>query len=78
MTLASSLHKNVITRAISSGFGHFAKSAFGIAFRFAAVSMMLGSNEFTRTPLPATSAASESIIAIAAAFEAAYAAAPAG
>jgi hypothetical protein len=33
----------------------------GIAFRFTAVSMMLGRIEFTLTPVPFTSAASESI-----------------
>ena len=72
-----SLHKNKITCASSSGFGHAAKSAPGIACRFAGVSMMLGKIEFTRTPVPFASAASESIIATAAAFDAAYAAAPA-
>ncbi len=41
-----------VTLAMSSGFGHFAKSALGIAFRFASVSMMLGRTEFTRTPVP--------------------------
>src|SRR5260370_23029153 len=76
-TAARSLHKNKITCAISSGFGHAAKSAFGIACRFTAVSMMLGRIEFTLTPVPFTSAASESIIATAAAFDAAYADAPA-
>jgi len=60
-----------MTRAMSSGFGHFAKSALGIAFRFTSVSMMLGKIEFTLTPVPFTSAASESIIATAPAFEAA-------
>jgi hypothetical protein len=30
MTLASSLHKNKMTRAMSSAFGHFAKSAPGL------------------------------------------------
>src|SRR6267154_3872898 len=76
MTLASSLHKNRMTRAMSSGFGHFEKSAVGMALRFAAVSMMLGRIEFTRTPLPFRSAAKESIRATAADFEAAYEAAP--
>jgi hypothetical protein len=71
MTLESSLHKNRMTRAISSGFGHFEKSAFGIALRFASVSMMLGRIVFTRTPLPFRSAAKESTMATAAAFEAA-------
>ena len=52
---------------MSSGFGHFAKSALGMAFRLASVSMMLGRIEFTRTPVPFTSAANESIIATAAA-----------
>ena len=78
MTSASALHRNRMTRAIASGFGHLAKSAFGIALRLASVSMMLGKTEFTRTPVPLSSAASESIKARAAAFDAAYAAAPAG
>jgi hypothetical protein len=76
MSPASSLHKNRITRAMSSGFGHFVKSAFGMALRFASVSMTLGSMEFVRTPVPLRSAAKESIIATAAAFDAAYAPAP--
>ena len=63
---------------MSSGFGQSAKSALGIALRLASVSMMLGRIEFTRTPLPFRSAARESSSASAAAFEAAYAAAPAG
>jgi len=72
-----SLHKNKMTCARSSGFGHVEKSASGIACRFAAVSIMLGKIEFTRTPVPFASAANESISATAAAFDAAYAAAPA-
>jgi len=56
---------------MSAGFGHFVKSELGIALRFASVSMMLGSTEFTRTPVPLMSAANESIIATAAAFDAA-------
>ena len=60
-----------MTRAISSGFGHLEKSASGMAFRFTAVSIMLGSTEFTLMPYGFTSAASESIIASAAAFDAA-------
>jgi hypothetical protein len=48
---------------MSSGFGHFAKSASGIALRFAAVSMMLGKIEFARTPVPFKSAARQSTIA---------------
>src|SRR5690348_7083574 len=47
ITRASSEQRNNITRAISSGFGHLEKSACGIAARLAAVSMMLGSTEFT-------------------------------
>src|SRR6185436_6348563 len=77
-TFASSLHRNRMTRAMSTGLGHFAKSALGMAFLLGSVSMILGSTEFTRTPVPLRSAAREFIIAIAAAFEAAYAAAPAG
>ena len=71
VTLASSLHKNRMTRAISSGFGHFAKSACGMALRLASVSMILGRTVFARTPLPFKSAASESSSATAADFEAA-------
>ncbi len=56
---------------------HFAKSALGIALRFGSVSMMLGRIELARTPVSFRSAASESIIATATAFEAAYAAAEA-
>ena len=56
---------------MSSGFGHLAKSALGITFRFISVSMMLGRIEFTRTPVPFSSAASESIMATAPALEAA-------
>jgi len=48
--VALSLHKKRMTCAISSGFGHVAKSAFGIARLFVAVSMMLGRIEFTLTP----------------------------
>src|SRR5690348_6462276 len=77
MSLASSLDKNKITSAIASGVGHLLKSAFGIARRFAAVSMMLGRTELARTPVPFKSAARESIIATAAALDATYAAAPA-
>ena len=51
MMFASSLHRKRITFAISDGFGHFEKSAFGMAFRLASVSMMLGSTELTRTPV---------------------------
>ena len=70
ITLAASLHRKTITWAMSSGLGHFAKSALGIAFRFAWVSMMLGSTEFARTPVPFKSSARESIIATAAALDA--------
>src|SRR5579872_3095591 len=77
MTPASSLHKNKITFAMSFGLGHFVKSVPGMVLRLAAVSMMLGKIEFTRTPLPLRSAANDSIIATAAALDAAYAAAPA-
>src|SRR6266849_4515139 len=77
MTLASSLQRNRMTRAISAGFGHLEKSAAGMALRLASVSIMLGRMEFTRMPLPFRSAASESSMATAADFAAAYAAAPA-
>jgi hypothetical protein len=60
-----------MTRAIASGFGHLAKSAPGIALRLAGVSITLGRTEFARTPVPFRSAASESIIATAAALDAA-------
>jgi glutamate racemase len=59
------------TRAISSGFGHVAKSASGIALRFASVSMIEGRIVFTLTPVSFRSAASEVIRATAAAFDAA-------
>src|SRR5438045_8706012 len=77
ISFASSQHKKRITRAISSGFGHLEKSAPGIALRLTAVSIMPGRTEFARTPVPLRSAASESIIATAAALDAAYAGAPA-
>ena len=50
MTRDSSLHRKSTTRAISSGLGHFEKSAVRIIFRLAGVSIMLGTIEFTRTP----------------------------
>ena len=71
ITFASSLHRNSTTRAMSSGRGQRAKSAAGIARRLATLSMMLGSTELTRTPLPARSAARLSISASTAAFDAA-------
>src|SRR5216684_5632772 len=77
MTLASSLHKNRMTRAMSCGFGHFEKSALGMALRFTSVSMMLGRIEFTRTPVPFKSWARQSMRARAAALDAAYADPPA-
>ena len=58
-----------MTRAISSGFGHFEKSAFGIAFRFASVSMRWGRIEFALTAVPFRSSARESTRATAAAFD---------
>jgi hypothetical protein len=60
-----------MTLAMSSGLGQRSKFALGIASRFALVSMMLGSTEFTRTPVPRVSAARDSIIARDAAFDAA-------
>src|SRR5579863_7108431 len=71
ISFASSLDRNRITAAISSGRGHLEKSAPGIALRLASVSIMLGSTVLARTPVPCRSAASESIMATAAAFEAA-------
>jgi len=62
---------------MSCGFGHEAKSAPGIACLFIGVSIMLGRMELTLIPVPLLSAARESISATAAAFDAAYAAAPA-
>ena len=40
-----------MTWAMSSGLGQVAKSASGIALRFAGVSMILGKIEFARTPV---------------------------
>ncbi len=60
-----------MTLAMSSGLGHLEKSALGMALRLAGVSMMLGRTELARTPVPRRSAASESMSATAAAFEAA-------
>jgi hypothetical protein len=77
IVFALSHDKNKMTCAMSWGFGQVAKSASGIAFRFATVSMMLGRIEFTRTPVPLQSAARESMSATAAALDAAYAPAPA-
>ena len=56
---------------MSSGLGHFAKSALGMERRFSSVSMTLGRTAFARTPVPFRSAASESVRARAAAFDAA-------
>jgi hypothetical protein len=44
--------------ATSSTFGQAAKSAFGIAARFAGVSMIEGATAFTQMPSLATSSAS--------------------
>src|SRR2546422_6535027 len=71
-TRASSEHKKSITRAISSGFGHFEKSALGMAWRLAGVSKMLGTTELTLMWYGFTSSASESNRASAPALEAAY------
>ena len=59
-----------MVRAMFSGFVHAAKYAPGIALRLAGVSIMLGRIELAPTPLSFRSAAKESIIAIAAAFDA--------
>jgi hypothetical protein len=50
--------KNRIVAATSSTFGHASKSAFGMALRFAAVSMIDGATALTRIPSFATSSAS--------------------
>ena len=47
MVFALSELRNNITFARSSGFIHLSNSAFGIALRFACVSIMLGSIQFT-------------------------------
>ena len=57
--------------AISSGFGHAPWSAFGIAARFAGVSMIDGAIAFTRMLRAATSAASAWVNAATAALLAA-------
>src|SRR5438309_11986267 len=76
MMRASGEHKKRITSAISSGLGQLAKSAAGMAGRFAGVSKMLGTTELTQIGYDLTSAASESNSASAPAFDAAYRAAP--
>ena len=60
-----------MTLAICSGFGHFEKSALGIAWRLATVSKIEGTIEFTLMLYGFTSAASDSISVSAAAFDAA-------
>jgi len=58
--LAASLARNRITSASSRGVTHFAKSAFGMLARLAAVSMVEGSTALT-VILPFHSAASASV-----------------
>lgn len=70
MALAASLAKNRMTSANSSGLTHFAKSAFGMLARLAAVSMVEGSTAFT-VILPFHSAASASVRRCTPAFDAA-------
>lgn len=53
--------RNAIVEATSPSFAHFEKSAFGIAFRFASVSMIEGTTAFTQIPSAATSSASATV-----------------
>ncbi len=50
-----------MTAARSSGLGHSSKSASGMAWRLAGVSMMLGRMELTRMPVPLRSLAREPV-----------------
>ena len=55
--------RNTIVAATSSTFGHLAKSAFGIDFLFAGVSISDGATAFTRMPSAATSSPSAAVSA---------------
>src|SRR5580704_17056759 len=77
MSRASSLERKATIPAADSSVTHFVVSAWGIAARFAGVSSVLGSIALTRTPRSRTSAAAACARATTAAFDAAYAAAPA-
>src|SRR5262245_18712407 len=66
-----------MTRASAAGETQREESAPGIALRFAGVSITLGRTALTRTPASSTSADTACARATIAAFDAAYAAAPA-
>ena len=63
VTAFSGEARNRIVAATSSTFGQAAKSAFGIALRFAGVSMIEGATALTRMPSLATSSASACVSA---------------
>src|ERR1700687_913169 len=69
VTRQSSEHKYAIVRAISAGFTQFSCFAFGIAARFASVSIVLGAIALTSTPSSRTSCASEAVKVAIAPFE---------
>src|SRR5882757_7594885 len=77
VTLLSGDARKVIVAATSSTFGHAAWSAFGMAARFAGVSMIEGAIALTRMPDGATSSDRATVNATTAALLAAYAAMPA-
>src|SRR5205807_1006123 len=62
--------RKAMVAATSSTFGHAAWSAFGMAARFAAVSMIDGATALTRMPSLATSSASAAVSAATAALHA--------
>src|SRR6202051_1433711 len=61
VTRQSSEHKYAIVLAISAGFTQFSCFAFGIATRFASVSIVLGAIALTITPSSSTSCASDAV-----------------
>src|SRR5215470_10853335 len=68
VTLFSGEARKAIVAATSSTLGQAAKSAFGMAARFAAVSRMEGATALTRIPSLATSSASATVSAATAAL----------
>ena len=68
VTVLSGDARNRIVAATSSTLGHDAKSAFGIDWRLAAVSMTYGATAFTRMFSDASSAPSAAVIAATPAF----------
>src|SRR5579862_7453932 len=74
VTRQSSEHRYAIVLAISAGFTQFSCFAFGIATRFASVSIVLGAIALTITPSSSTSCASDAVKVAIAPFATAYAA----